>query len=140
MRERPVQSAASGTSAVQATPSRPASSPSYSSPAPVIPPFVPTETAATTPQSYVAAAPKKPKLTGLSEEELKRCEADLPALDTCKPSKSLAEGQSAVIDEVRQCVARFVASLDDCLCKAGSKPHCQYAEDQKREIGKMGQR
>jgi hypothetical protein len=137
MRERPVQSASKAPASTHAAPSpRPASSPSYSS-TPTIPPIVPTETEPTTPKTYAAATPQKPKITGLSEDELKRCEGELPGLETCKPSKSLSEGQSTVIDEVRKCVARYVASLDDCLCKAGSKPHCQYAEDQKREISKM---
>ena len=131
MRARPVQSAARETTAAPPTTSRPASSPSDAAKAPLIPPIVPPETEAT---------PPKPKVTGLSEAELKRCETDLPTLETCKPSKSLAEGQSAVIDEVRQCVARYVAALDECLCKAGSKPHCQYAADQQREVGKMRQR
>jgi len=96
-----------------------------------------TETQATTPKSYAAAAPQKPKVTGLSEEALKRCEAELPVLDSCKPSRSVAEGQSAVVDEVRACIARYVAALDACMCQAGSKPHCQYADDQKRELNEM---
>lgn len=103
-----------------------------------VPPITMTETEPTTPKSYAAAAPPKPKITGISEGELKSCEAELPTLDTCKPSRTVAEGQSAVVDEVRACVARYVAALDGCMCKAGSKPHCQYAEDQKRELAKMG--
>jgi hypothetical protein len=106
--------------------------------APVVPPIVVTETAPTTPKSYAAAAPQKPRITGLSEDELKNCEAKLPSLDSCKPSKPLAEGGQVVIDQVRACVARYVSALDGCLCKAGSKSHCQYAEDQQKELGKMG--
>jgi hypothetical protein len=105
--------------------------------APVIPKIVVADTQPTTPKSYAAAAPQKPKITGLSETELKSCEAGLPSLDSCKPSKTVAEGGQAVLDEVRACVARYVAALDGCLCKAGSKPHCQYAEDQKKELGRM---
>jgi hypothetical protein len=90
-----------------------------------------------TPKAYAAAAPQKPKITGLSEEELKKCEQDLPSLDSCKPTKTVAEGGLAVTNELRACVARYVAALDGCLCKAGSKAHCQYAEDQKREAAKM---
>jgi hypothetical protein len=105
---------------------------------PVTAPIVPTETESTTPTAYAAVTPQKPKLTGISQDELTRCEEKLPTLDSCKPSKSLAEGQSNVVDQVRICVAHYVAALDDCLCKAGSKPHCQYAEDQKRQISKMG--
>jgi hypothetical protein len=103
----------------------------------VAPPITMTETEPTTPKSYAAAAPPKPKITGISEDELKQCESELPTLDTCKPSRTVAEGQAAVVDEVRACVARYVAALDGCMCKAGSKPHCQYAEDQKRELAKM---
>jgi hypothetical protein len=105
--------------------------------APVIPKIVVEDTQPVTPKTYAAAAPQKPKITGLSEEELSKCEAGLPSLDTCKPAKSIADGQQAVVDEVRACVARYVSALDGCLCKAGSQPHCKYAEDQKREIGKM---
>jgi len=105
----------------------------------VIPPIVMTETQPTTPKSYAAATPQKPKITGLSEDELKNCESSLPPLEGCKPQKTIAEGQSATVNEVRACVARYVAAMDNCLCKAGSKQHCQFAEDQKREIGKMSQ-
>jgi hypothetical protein len=135
MHERPVHSAANDSG--EPTPTS-ASTPARPVAAPVIPHIVATETTATTPKSYAAAAPQKPKITGLSEDELKRCEEKLPTLDSCKPSKSLAEGQSNVVDQVRICVAHYVADLDGCLCNAGSKPHCKYAEDQKREIGKMG--
>jgi hypothetical protein len=91
-----------------------------------------TETQPTTPKAYAAAVPQKPRVTGLSEEALKRCEAELPPLENCKASGD------AVVDEVRACIARYVATLDACVCQAGSKPHCQYAEDQKSEIAKMG--
>jgi hypothetical protein len=104
----------------------------------VVPQITMTETQPTTPKSYAAAAPSKPKITGISEDELERCEAELPTLDTCKPSRTVAEGQAAVVDEVRACVARYVAALDGCMCKAGSQPHCKYAEEQKRELAKMG--
>jgi hypothetical protein len=104
----------------------------------VAPPISMTDTQATTPKSYAAAVPQKPKFTGLSEDELKRCESELEALEGCKPSRPVGIGQTAVVDEVRVCVAGYVAALDACLCKAGSKPHCKFAEDQKRELTKMG--
>jgi hypothetical protein len=98
-----------------------------------------TETEPTTPKSYAATVPQQPKITGISEDELKRCEAQLPELERCKPARPVAEGQAAVLDEVRACIARYVAALDACFCRAGSKPHCQFAEDQQRELTKMGQ-
>jgi len=102
-----------------------------------VPTITMTETQPTTPKSYAAATPPKPQISGISEDDMKRCEAELPTLDTCTLSRKVADGQAVVVDEVRACVARYVAALDVCMCKAGSKPHCQYAEDQKRELAKM---
>lgn len=135
MRQRPVTSAErQPTTASQASSSgtaRPQSVPT------VVPPIVMTDTQPTTPKSYAAAAPQKPKLPSVSEDELKQCEEALPPLESCKPQKPATEGQTQAQDEVRLCVAKYMASVHACLCKAGSKKNCQFADDQKREIGKM---
>lgn len=133
MHERP-RSAARSSASTPSTTTTPAARPYV---APVIPKIVVEDTQPVTPKTYAAAVPQKPKVTGLSEAELKSCEEGLPSLDSCKPSKTVAEGGQAVVDEVRACVARYVTALDGCLCKAGSRPHCGYAEDQKKELGKM---
>jgi hypothetical protein len=139
MHERPVQSSPRGTTSASQPAARPATaaSPMASSAATYAPAVEPRDARPVTPRAYAAAAPQKPKITGLSEEELQKCERELPPLETCKPARTLAEGGASVANELRACVARYVAALDGCLCTAGSKAHCQYEEDQKREAAKM---
>ncbi len=82
----------------------------------------------------VVVSPPKPKVVGVSESDVKTCEARATPLSRCEFAQLSVTEPKALSRAIERCVARHIAELYACLCDHGSQLHCDYARLEQREL------